>query len=432
LGRNPAAEVRIEQLASPLTEALGGEVGSLLQNVQGAMRLFVNEGDPTWRYNIAGRPLLGPLLGALFVIGLLLALWYAGKRKNELRFGAASFLAISWLFVGFLPLLITGPELSMTQGIGMQPVLYLFPALSLLAIGQVQIKDKKIADSGWIKGIVVLIFLATAVVTYRDYFLTWANAPEVRVQYETTVATALDYLNDEGEGIAVLSTITPDRYHSPAVARMILHNDQVEPRWFDARSSLLLPQMETGQVLIPGFTPMPAVLVPYFSTAELVKSLPMRETDLDRPVDIYQVNRAEMQRDWQRRLNTVDVVFDDAVELLGYARQTSAAAPGDEIDLVTLWRARKPVEGAVIFTHLLAPDGPPLAQADQTGVPGYAWQPGDLFLQAHRLKIADDTPPGRYPLAAGLYTQDDGLRLPLTRTDQSGDLYTFGSLVIEP
>ena len=432
LERTPTSEVRIQQLAAPLTAAAGGDFGPLLRNIQGSMRLIAIEGDMTWRYNIAGRPLLGPLMGFLFLAGVMLAVWYAFKRRGDLRYGAASFLALSWLFAGFLPVLVTGPELSMTQAIGIQPLLYLFPALTLVAFGQVAVGGKRVAGSRWASVGLFLLFMATAVITYRDYFIAWANNPEVRVQYETTMAAAMDYLNTHGDGVVAVSSITPDRYHSPALGRMLLRNDAVELRWFDARTSVLLPQMDTGRVLVSGFTPLPAILEGYFTTAVLEETLPMRETDLDRPLNIYVVNQPEMSKEWQKRLVAVDASFADAVDLLGFDLQTVKVAPGAEVQIVTLWQVKQPLEDAVIFAHVVAPEGAPIAQADQIGVPSYAWQPGDQFLQLHQFTIPPDTPAGSYPLAFGIYTQTDGRRIPLTGGSQSGDLFTVTNLVVTP
>jgi hypothetical protein len=433
LGSNPAAELRIQQLAAPLSVVMAGEFGPLLQNMAGSLRLFVNEGDTAWRYNIAGRPFLGPLMGLLFGVGVLLAIGYTVRRSSERQCGPASFLALAWLLLGFLPVLVTGPELSMTQAIGMQPVLYLFPALSLLALGQIRIRAKKIEDSRWFNAGLALLFLLTAIITYRDYFLTWANNPEVRVQYETTLATAMEYLNEQGEGVALISSITPERYHSPAVGRMLLTNDAVEPRWFDARKSILLPQMDSGQLIIPGFTPLPAGLEKYFAAAELQRSIPMRETDLDRPLDIYTVNRATMSHDWLNQVNKAGANFAEDIQLLGYELQTPEVAAGEEVQIVTLWQAQSPVQDAVIFIHVLAPEGgEPIAQADQIGVPGYAWQQGDLFVHIHQFKIPEDTPSASYPLAVGIYRQTDGSRLPVVANQQSGDSYTFAQLTVRP
>jgi hypothetical protein len=91
------------------------------------------------------------------------------------------------------------------------------------------------------------------------------------------------------------------------------------------------------------------------------------------------------------------------------------------------------VQDAVIFIHVLAPEGgEPIAQADQIGVPGYAWQQGDLFVHIHQFKIPEDTPSASYPLAVGIYRQTDGSRLPVVANQQSGDSYTFAQLTVRP
>ncbi len=128
--------------------------------------------------------------------------------------------------------------------------------------------------------------------TARDYFGRWANAPEVRVQYETTMVAALRYLDERGAGAAAVSTITPGRYHTPAVALLTLHNPAVQPRWFDGRQSLILPGAADSLLLIPGFTPIPAALQPYLAGATLVDELPLRPDDLDRPVRVYALDVA--------------------------------------------------------------------------------------------------------------------------------------------
>jgi hypothetical protein len=432
LESNPTAELRIQQLATPLSAVRNGDFAPLLNNVQSSLRLFTIAGDVTWRYNIAGRPFLGPLTGILFLAGILLAIWFAFSRRKETRYGAASFLALAWLLAGFLPVLITGPNLSMTQAIAIQPVVYLFPALTLVTVGQISIRERQVADSKWAAiGLFLLIF-GTAVITYRDYFITWADNPEVRVQYETTMASAIDYLNNHGEGVASVSSITPGRYHSPALAQMLLHNPDVELRWFDARNSLLLPKMETGTHLIPGFTPIPLALQDYYSTAVLEETLPMRESDLDRPLHIYSVNNAQMNADWENRLVTTEAQFSDTVKLLGYDLQTPEVEAGKEGQVVTLWQVQRPLEDAILFAHILAADGTPIAQDDQIGVPGYAWQPGDRFLQLHQFFVPEETSPGTYPLAFGIYSQSDGRRLPLAGSGQDGDLYKVTTLIVSP
>ena len=73
-------------------------IGDCWQTDEDSLRLFFLEGDTAWRYNIAGRPFLGPLFGMLFVLGLLQALWWlvTPKRNRGNSFGLG-FLSIPFL-----------------------------------------------------------------------------------------------------------------------------------------------------------------------------------------------------------------------------------------------------------------------------------------------------------------------------------------------
>ena len=269
LAARPALEVRVGELSAPLRAATGGDFAPLWANATAALRLFTIEGDQTWRYNVPGRPLLPGVLGWLFYAGLLVAGWQVVvglKRKattdytdfTDLRVlksvksvvafsSPGAFLALVWLALGFTPVLVTGPGLSTTQAIGMLPVLYVFPALALVAgwraITNYELRITNAAKEPHAKVsslrswrswrslrevfsspatrylplaslLVVLLYVTVATASARAYFGLWANSPEVRVQYETTMVTALRYLDAHGRGAAAVSTITPGQYLS--------------------------------------------------------------------------------------------------------------------------------------------------------------------------------------------------------------------------
>ncbi len=414
---NPQAETRINQLAGPLRLAQTGDFAPLSDNIVGAVGLFFLQGDPTWRYNIAAKPLLGPVWGLLLLLGLALALLYLWRRDDrpDHLVGSASYLSLTWLAAGLAPVLITGPELSMTQAIAIQPLLYLFPALALSAAATSVLADRP----SWrplVAVFLMLFFFGTALLTYRDYFQIWANAPEVRVQYETTLVTALDYIDQQPPGEVAISTATPGRYHSPAVARLRSVQSHFALRWFDGRGALLLPREPSGTVALTGFAPLDPALESYFATADLQETLPLRETDLDRPVRFYALDQARLREDWFGRLVPLRAEFGSSLALMGYDLQTPRLAPGQQLLVVTAWQTHGPLPEAVLFTHLLGPDGVPVAQADRLDVPSDSWQEGDTFLQLHHFTIPDDLPPGEYPLVVGVYTQPDGKRLSIAGT----------------
>jgi hypothetical protein len=295
-------------------------------------------------------------------------------------------------------------------------VLYLFPALAIsTAIDSLRL-PRKVAY-----GLVVLLFVVVGLQTIRDYFFIWAESPEVRVQYESTTVTAVNYLNDHGQGQIALSTTTPDRFHSPAVGLLTQNNPNIDLRWFDGRHGLLIPRGEESTLLFTGFAPLNPDLELYF-TGDKVDELPLLASDLDRPVTVYNVDGRSLLTGWQSTFDqeaiapdgaVLPVLFGDAVELLGYDLQTAGASPGNQVRLVTFWRARQPVDDAVIFVHVLGADGSVITQADRLDVPSYYWMAGDLILQLHELTLPATLNQSEYPMAIGVYTRQDQRRLPL-------------------
>ncbi|MBK8984556.1 MAG: hypothetical protein IPM39_00505 [Chloroflexi bacterium] len=408
---HPEAETRIGQLSAPLTAVTQGNPTILWQNTLAGLGLFAFSGDTYWRYNIAGKPLLPPLMAVLFFAGLLWAGWLIGTGRRQKRLeSAAAFLALAWLLAGLAPALVTGARLSTTQTIAMQPVVYLFPALALRVVmrrasdvwPKRMAADRLRTTSGVI---LLLLFGGTAAATARDYFAVWANQPDVRVEYESTMVAAMQAINQEEMPHTAVSSQTPGPFHTPAVAAMTLSPHLPTPRWFDARTSLVLLTASQSFVLIPGFTPINPALATYFETAVLVQTLPMRPTDLDRPLDIYTVDSALLAADWATQFQPATPVnFGNTAVFLGYDLQTPTVSPGGMVTLATWWRVEGPLPDAVLFTQVLGPDGRPIAQADRLDVPGAGWQAGDQFIQLHQFTLPETTAVGQYPIIIGLYT----------------------------
>lgn len=440
LVRNPEAESRIKQLSDPLVAAAQGDLETLLNNASDSLSLFTFSGDPSWRYNIAGRPLLQPVMGALFYLGLGVSIWHLlSPAKRHRR--AAHAASLAWLGLGMAPVLVTGPELSMTQAIGMQPVLYLFPALGVCALGEWDVLGRRLfSNANASKILLVLLFAGTGISSGVDYFNHWGRAPEVRVQYESTMVAAMRYLKEAGADAAAVSTITPNPLHTPAVAQMVIPEEAADIRWFDGRHSLALPRNRQGYILFPGFAPLAPELERYFESAVLTATVPQPASDLDRPLSVYHVDGIALAEEWQRRFAVelpgmkVPVNLGDSLEFLGYQLGATEAVPGDTVAVVTLWRVLNPMDDPMLFTHLQGEDGIPVAQADRLDVPGSSWKRGDLFIQLHQLQIARELPAGDYPMVAGLCqgTLPDCSRLPIVGQESSGDLFRLTTLSILP
>jgi hypothetical protein len=425
---HPGLEIRISQLAGPLRTAAGGDFGPLLENARGALGLFTVTGDEQWRYNITGRPWLPLPMGILFYVGLGLAMVRVARcalfrSPNGRRPCPGLFLALVWLFLGLSPALVTGPDLSTTQAIALQPVLFLFPALPLIAAADWLGPRLPRGRRRLLPLLAVLLFAGIGFNTWRDYFAVWAKAPEVAVQYESNLVEVIRYLNAQGEGAVSISTDAPSRFHDPAAARLYLDNDDLRILWYDGRHALLLPQDGGTALLFMSSAPLHPALAPY------LESLPISQERPEPGFRHYEVSHSQspfeaLYPQFNPKINNLstelstDIRFGASLRFLGNDLQRSSLQAGDTLRMATLWEVQSPPEAQeelVLFTHVLDERGRLVAQADRLDAPVHSWEQGDLLIQLHEIRLPDGLAEGRYSLSVGAYEAADWrLRLPVT------------------
>ena len=109
-----------------LNAARAGDLRPLAADALAAVGMFGWQGDPEWRYNLAGRPVFDPLGAGLFYAGFLIALWRF--RRPEYAF------LVIWLPANLLFSAITPPSPSTLRAIGGIAAAFAFPAISLHAL----------------------------------------------------------------------------------------------------------------------------------------------------------------------------------------------------------------------------------------------------------------------------------------------------------
>ncbi|MFZ0547108.1 MAG: hypothetical protein WAM60_16805, partial [Candidatus Promineifilaceae bacterium] len=107
------------------------------------------------------------------------------------------------------------------------------------------------------------------------------------------------------------------------------------------------------------------------------------------------------------------------------ARWLASPVPaGGTAEIMTIWQVLDPMKvgplvppafetDAVLFTHVLNPDGSILVQGDSLDAPSWSWQSGDLILQIHSIYLPPETAAGTYQVAVGIYDRSSGLRPPV-------------------
>lgn len=135
-------------------------------------------------------------------------------------------------------------------------------------------------------------------------------------------------------------------------------------------------------------------------------------------VSIERLDRLFTQPDFETPL---DFTLGGQMRLLGVDGVETAVRPNETVTLRLYWQVVEPPPQLIsAFVHLVQPDGSNLTQNDQWpgGLPSDLYAPEQYIIDQHTITIPADAPAGQYPLAVGLYTAADGVRL--TAVDAKG------------
>jgi hypothetical protein len=426
---HPEAGSRVRDLSAALDALRAGDPSLLLRNISQAPLLFTFYGDDFHAYNIEGKPLLSAGVGALFYVGVGLAL--ARLRRPERAFG------LLMVGAGMVPVAVTGLSAANTRTVGMLPAVYFLAGLA--ADEAATWAARQVGGRGrmaiWVA--FGLLVVGTAVATYHAYFVVWANLRETRVAYHTTLVEtvrALDGAVDAPPDVA-LSSIAPGRFHDPAVVQMRLRRSDLRLRWFDARASLVFPAAEMSWLIFPEIAGPDVAFAPLIGAhAAMLRRIELRPDDFNRTVEIYAWNgpvalsdalagaRAEAATSpsdgyvapGERRALRLPARVGEPLSLLAYDLSAGEIEAGSTLEVVSYWRVEATTEEEmVLFTHVVGPDGQIVGQQDALDVPSWAWRAGDAFAQLHRFAIAPDAPPGTYLIEVGAYDKEGLPRLPV-------------------
>ena len=442
LTTHPGHEVRLRQLAEPLTQARQGNFRPLTGNLIEALKTFSFVGDTHPRYNLPGRPVFDSLTSIFFYMGLGLALW-------RWRQPAYAFLLL-WLFAGLVPSLVTGAMTSVQRMMGAQPAVYLTLALGAVEAARWLRARGRLARWAVVAGVTMLVGL-NAWLTYSDYFVTWAAEPDVREVYHTNLREIARYLDEQlDSGSIAISTEYPLAYHDPYVLEAISRRKDVAPRWFDGRGALVLPAGGTGaRYVFPAAASLhPALHQVFLDGIEPVAVRPLglrtkgkgqlRPDDINNAFAVYHLSladrlaaRLEATQDspvfWSpevefkpgdpdqlRRPLVRPVDLGHQVAFLGYELDRERMAPGETLLLLTYWRVLTPPDvPAAIFCHLLDARSQVKGGQDRLDAPVAHWQPDDVVVQVHAVTLDTDAAPGIYQLEIGFYATGDFSRWPV-------------------
>ncbi len=407
LRAHPSAEIRVGQLDRPLRALEDGDPSLILSRAGETIQMLSFRGDTFLPYNLPGKPLLGPVMSILFYSGLLLALWRWRRPAHA--------FALFWLAAGLAPALATGIEAANLRAIAAQPVLYLFPALSLVAAGRYvrgrcrksQRPGAALLCSNISRALVpaaVALFALVAAMTFRDY-MRWAEDRDVRVHYHVDLVAIADAVRRCPDDVIAISALFPGQYHDPRVVEAVLGGVDNRLRWFDGRGGLVLPAADGVTYIVSPADPIDPLLQA-FLTPDLTPVYPvtLRPDDFSPGFDVFRWNGSPALPD-----QPVASVGDQLL-LLQAELDPDQARAGENLDLITLWQIAGQLPSdrdAVMFAQLLDSEAGVIVQQDRLDVPSWNWQVGDRFAQLFHLALPGDMAGGSHRVIVGVYTVPD-------------------------
>jgi 4-amino-4-deoxy-L-arabinose transferase-like glycosyltransferase len=459
------------QVDMPLQQLLSGNPRPVLENAWALLKMWNVDGERYWQLNVSHRPVfVEPISGLLFWAGTLWALW----RWREPRMA----LLLLWTGFGMLPSLLTSEAPSWPRTMLASPAALALPGIAVAAARQrlASCPVRLFRDAGacavvrWaLTGLLVLSLLLTAGLTWRDLIVRWPAHPRVRYAFQSSLTEALRYLDAVDDPSPVVAAGLSPHDVDPWTERTTLRRDDLDLRWVDTRSALLLPSAESSsagraRLLLLDITPLDPALAAWadLGPSALVAQgevVPRggTETDPGAPLfydpafTIYELDTAALGQRIERASGAAYVgvdpfapeaevtgpAFSGLVRLAGY-EWLAPPRVGEPARLLTYWRAlatgpRSTVYGEPAlrtFLHLLDAEGLVAAGVDALGAAPDTWQPGDRIVQLH----AFDAPPlaGSYALEVGWYVPPAGPRLRVDGVEAPGERVLLAPVEVLP
>lgn len=392
------------------------------QNLVKTVIGFVVRGSAENLHNLPGRPLLDPVLGIFFLIGLSVCV---------LKHRAAQLILLSGVVILSLAVVLTEAAPLTRRWVAVFPLVAIITAIGLTAVMSWITARWPTRRGQWSAVVLVgaVIFIGAGW-SIRDYFGPYAANPQLFWEYDSGITQVADQMRGQPEKRFFLTPY--DRFYE--VVMLTLAEQPREPiQSYNGMACALFPAKtdrvtewlvvnEKDQRTLP-------LLQEIYPAGQIVWSL-------DSPVGVYarayQVPAGESARFQLDR--TVAANFGDHAELIG-VELPAEAQPGETVNLRMAFENRQVLDQLYkVFVHLRSPANEVVAQADRvlcdTTLNEADWRPGDILVDDYELTIPEGTPPGDYPVVIGLYQEATSARLPVVAADveHDGDSVMIGTV----
>lgn len=389
------ATSRAEDLSLDLRAALDGDWEPLGRDVLGVLGMFAFTGDPSFRYNLPGRPVFTFGVGLLAYVGFALAL----RRWRDPRYA----FVVIWIVCNVLASAVTRSSPSYLRSSAALPLMVMLPGIALYGLrGVISPRATHTAQFA-IVCLVLLLLGWEAASTIHDYFVTWPSLERVRNNYRADLAEIAEFLDRQRPaGTVMLSARFPFDLDQEALYLLQQHKQRYQ--WFNGRRVLVLPNDRSGQG-VSYFVPKTNESLG--DGAALLKTLEAHTGPVDEKgtpfFTLYYLPADELNRLRARAPQIpLRANANNEVELIG----VDTRLDNRSLHVLLYWRVKLRVRGDVdrnFFVHVVDAGGRRWTQEDRSAYPTSSWQDDDIVWQWYDLKLPDDAPAGDYWIDLGIY-----------------------------
>ncbi len=310
--------------------------------------MFLGAGDAGMLRNVPNRPVFDPFTGALFAVGVIVALAaLLSPRATALNRKRAMFLAV-WIVVALAVSLFSDDAPNFVRTLPAMPAVMILPAW-----GAAEVWERLRAPMAHRAAIAALavIVLVGAASSFRDYFIEFANDPGLYYAFNTDKVEIADWVNQNASAQTIF--LAPVTYQVSTVS-LLTRNAALKS--FESRDTIVLPSRAAGKDVLFGFPPdqekkiqtMAARLGALGARDDLngsngdklllVYRVPARNLpDAPQPLDALARGGAFIQPQ-----KIEHAVWGDQLELIGYSVD-AADAPKRNLEVTLFVRALKPM-----------------------------------------------------------------------------------------
>ena len=392
----------------------------LLNNIAGALGMFILRGDFQYRHNVPLRPVFDPALGAMFLLGL----WLSVRRFK--RDYAAAFL-LMWTATMLLPTILTKDSPHFIRAMDILPFVTIFPALGLDWTWN---KLGEIRSERWALSVVFLVLLIGLGSTIWAYFIRYPSFPETCYWFECAgveMASEINgYLETGWTKDAWFVRDQPGRTDRQVFVQFQLWKDVVNAHFLIPDSPGFNVPGEGFVTSVPPRPDLPMIFYgwynqhyPEFWKSDLLAWLPPNAM-----IEMYEGPWATTHQDraphpaYLKFVATPTQLPDVLLAELnqGISLVSSCTLQHDgQVTLHLIWYNQETIAADyTVFVHYER-DGQIIAQADGPPAMGYYptsnWRPYDQFLDQRSLQVPEILDNDR--IWVGMYLWQTGERLPV-------------------